>query len=272
MAILIFALLLLISFSACDPINNLLNNREDPNEQNSFKETGAEDENVLLEGGGMILTFDDGYSTDYEVVYPILEEKDLKAVTYISPIFIEEKVEGYMSWDQVKALDEAGWDIEDHTYSHANLKELTEPEIHEELQKVDDIFEEMGLDIPKHHAFPHGTYNESITDIVFTYRKTARKAENTLNSFPLESNIIDAIDMGIHSEEALKGFIDDAVNKNKLIFFFTHDVQDEPYDYGITTDKFKSVVEYSIEKEINILTLTELMEKQENVRENKRKK
>ena len=217
----IFWLLMLgiIIFSACD---SQVKYSGSETKEMKIKEA----ENIqAIEGGGLIFTFDDGCSTDYEVVYPILEEKDLKAVTYISPIFIEDEIEGFMNWDQVKALDEAGWDIEDHTYSHANLKELTEEEIHKEMQKIDDIFEQKGLDTPKHHAMPYGGYNETAKEVVLTYRDTVRTAENSLNSYPLEDEVLDAVDMGIHSEEVLKEFIDRAVLENKVLIFFTHDVQ-----------------------------------------------
>ncbi len=217
-----------------------------------------------LEGGGLIFSFDDGYRTDYEVVYPILESRDLKAVTYISPIFIDEKVEEYMSWEQVKELDEAGWDVEDHTYSHPNLTELTKDQIHEEMQKVDEVLTERGLDIPKHHAFTHGEFNDDVKDVVFSYRKTARTVENDLNTFPLDDEddyiIIDAVDMAIHSKESIEDFINRAVEENKLLVLFTHDVQEEPYEYGIETEKFKSVVDYAIDKGINIMTMSDLME------------
>ncbi|UMZ75466.1 polysaccharide deacetylase family protein [Natranaerofaba carboxydovora] len=255
-----FCLLMLgiIIFSACDSQVKYSENVIKEGETKEVESKEVED-NKLLEGGGLIFTFDDGCSTDYEVVYPILKEKGLEAVTYISPIFIEDEMDGFMDWEQVKALDEAGWDIEDHTYSHVNLEELTKEEINKEMQKINDIFEKKGLDTPKHHALPYGEYNETAKEVVLTYRDTVRTAENNLNSYPLEDDILDAVDMGIHSEEVLKGFIDRAVLENKVLIFFTHDVQENPYDYGITTEKFESVLEYAIEKEINILTLSELM-------------
>ena len=250
----------LISLTACNTNEETTNNEN----KNVDSNNGGNNENEeVLANGAMVLTFDDGYSTDYEVVYPILEEKGIKAVTYISPIFAEKGIDEYMDWEQIKALDEAGWDVEDHTYSHPNLTELTEQDIHEEMEKVNEIFFEKGLDTPEHHALPHGAYNDTVKETLFSYRTTVRKAENSLNLFPLEDKFLDAVDMGIHSTDGLKRLIDKAIDEKKVVIFFTHDVQDTPFDYGITTDKFKSVVEYAVDQGIEILTLTELMEKQE---------
>ncbi|WP_241078480.1 polysaccharide deacetylase family protein [Natranaerofaba carboxydovora] len=260
----------LLNFTACNTNEETTNNekqnvdRNGESKSNNDRNNGRNNESgEVLDNGGMILTFDDGYKTDYEVVYPILEEKGIQAVTYISPIFAEKKLGEYMNWEQIKALDEAGWDVEDHTYSHPNMTELTEQDIHQEMEKVNETFEKKGLDIPEHHALPHGAYNDTVKDLLFSYRTTVRKAENTLNPFPLEDKFLDAVDMGIHSTDGLKRLIDKAIEKRKIVIFFTHDVQDDPFDYGITTDKFKSVVEYAVDQDIEILTLTELMEKQE---------
>lgn len=257
-----FIFLVLVTFAAC--LQDSISEGDEPAAGTNDTTDAARE---ILENGAMVITFDDGYRTDYEVVYPILKEKDLKAVTYITPIFIEKEMEEYMSWDQVKALKSAGWDVEDHTYSHPPLTELADGEIREELDKVDEAFEERGLEIPEHHAYPHGKFDERVEEIVFEYRDTARKVENGLNSFPLESNTLDSIDMGQHSLNGLKNFVDRAVENNEVAIFFTHDVHKEPFDYGIETDKFRSLVDYAVnETEIEVLTLSELMKLQKKAK------
>lgn len=255
--------LVLLIFTACLLPGDDANGRHI--EDLGSKDTVAKE---VLPGGGMILTFDDGYRTDYEVVFPILKERGLRAVSYITPIFIEKEMKEYMSLEQVKALDSAGWDIEGHSYSHPILTELTESEINKELKRVDNFFKQQDLELPRHHAYPHGNFDDRVEDIVFEYRKTVRKAENNLNQFPLEEGnekVLDSIDMGSNSLDLLKDYVDKAVENNKVAIFFTHDVQPKPFDYGITIEKFKALVDYALESEIEILTISELMEKQEKL-------
>jgi len=248
-----------------DSEESKLDNVNETNVEEIDNNYDQQDLDELIDDGALIFTFDDGFGTDYEVVYPILEEEGLQAVTYITPIFIED-VEGYMDWEQVKSLDKAGWDVECHSYTHANLKELTEVEIHEEMQKVDEAFKKQGLYKPEHHAFPHGGYDEDSKEVVFSYRTTARTVNNNLNELPIDQDdiLLDAVDMGIHSIEVLKDLIDEAVENDKLIILFTHDVREKPYDYGIETDKFKSVLDHALKQEIEIITLSELMGENRN--------
>ena len=209
-----------------------------------------------LKNGALIFTFDDGMITDYQVVKPILEEKGLSAVTYVAPGFVN--TPGFMNWDQIKSLHESGWDIECHSYSHANLKEKTEADIKAEMENVNEAFAEQGLEAPKHHALPFGEYDETALEMVLSYRETVRTADSQRNEYPPNHRVLHAIDMSTHSTEVLEEHIDRAIKENSLLILFTHDVEAEPFDYGITTDKFKAVLDHALKQGIDITTLSEL--------------
>lgn len=67
----------------------------------------------------VMLTFDDGYLDNYQVVAPILEKYGFPATFYI----VTDKVgtPEYMSWDQIVELDRKGMDIGSHTATHSDL-------------------------------------------------------------------------------------------------------------------------------------------------------
>lgn len=65
------------------------------------------------------VTFDDGLKCHYEIVAPILEYLGIKATFFIIAGFVGK--EGYMSWDEIKKLQEAGHRIGCHTMTHPKI-------------------------------------------------------------------------------------------------------------------------------------------------------
>jgi peptidoglycan/xylan/chitin deacetylase (PgdA/CDA1 family) len=74
----------------------------------------------------IILTFDDGYLSNYEYIIPILEKHDCKAVISVVGEYIESNYEGdvtsvsysYMSWNHIEeAIKSKYIEIQNHSYS-----------------------------------------------------------------------------------------------------------------------------------------------------------
>ncbi|GIV63815.1 MAG: hypothetical protein KatS3mg045_1154 [Bellilinea sp.] len=79
---------------------------------------------VILKGGELpakpvILTFDDGYGSIYDLAFPVLEEYGFKGVVYVITGLIGPPA--YMSKDQLIELFANGWEIGSHTVSHEDL-------------------------------------------------------------------------------------------------------------------------------------------------------
>lgn len=116
----------------------------------------------VMERGGVnnkeiALTFDDGPHPEFT---PRLLER-LKSLNVKATFFVVgEKVEE--SPDLTKSIVQAGHEIANHSYSHPNLKTLTEPQITEEIEKNNKaIFEACGKE-PLFFRPPGGNYNETV--------------------------------------------------------------------------------------------------------------
>ena len=68
------------------------------------------------------LTFDDGYADAYTDALPVLKRYGLIATFYIVTNFVGQP--GYMTWEQVAELRDAGMEIGAHTVSHPDLTTL----------------------------------------------------------------------------------------------------------------------------------------------------
>jgi peptidoglycan/xylan/chitin deacetylase (PgdA/CDA1 family) len=71
---------------------------------------------------GVALTFDDGYMDAYTDALPILQRHGYTATFYIVSGFVGQP--GYMGWDEIRALRNAGMEIGAHSVSHPDLTSL----------------------------------------------------------------------------------------------------------------------------------------------------
>ena len=80
----------------------------------------------------VILTFDDGEMNNYDQALPVLKKCGFPAHFFIIAKRIGEP--GYMGWDELRALHEAGMVIGSHGFSHEILTNLLDSQVEEELR------------------------------------------------------------------------------------------------------------------------------------------
>lgn len=75
----------------------------------------------------VLLTFDDGDKSWYDVAYPLLEKHGFHAIGFVVPAFIRDAPpEGenrrWLSWSELSEMDQSGvMDIQSHTYGHQRV-------------------------------------------------------------------------------------------------------------------------------------------------------
>lgn len=111
----------------------------------------------------VLITFDDGYSDNYENAFPILQKYGLRATIFIIPAFVGK--EGYMTWDELKEMEENGITMQSHTMNHIALEELPDDGLRAELLKSKQMLEEKLGHAVDFVAYPTGTYNLHIAGI-----------------------------------------------------------------------------------------------------------
>ena len=112
------------------------------------------------------LTFDDGFSSDYDLVLPELKKIDAAATFFIVTDLLD--TPGYLETWQVKSLSESGMQIGSHSKSHPNFLELNATERIEELRDSKVILEEIiGKEVTT-FSFPFGFYDHEGVEAVFS--------------------------------------------------------------------------------------------------------
>ena len=133
------------------------------------------EDNEMLPGRPIIITFDDGYQNFSKYAWPILEKKDFGATLFIVSEKVGTKSDWdnqpncdlpLMDWDELSKLSKRGLQIGSHSASHVSLLALTTEQIIEEgkLSK-DKIIKELNIDANT-FAFPYGHTDDRVSKAI----------------------------------------------------------------------------------------------------------
>lgn len=137
----------------------------------------------IINEESVVITFDDGYKTNYRIAFPILREFKFTATIFLTSGRVGgtsdwERLKGVselplMSWREVREMSNYGIDFGAHTDTHPHLTRISLNKIREEIvlskKKIED-----GLLKPVYFfAYPYGEYNSEVKKLVQEINFTA---------------------------------------------------------------------------------------------------
>jgi len=132
----------------------------------------------------LVLTFDDAYHSVLSEGLPVLERLGVAATLFVPTDLADrgglmtdvipikdawvgdQKEMRGMSWEEVRRLAEAGWEIGSHTCSHPDLRALGSERVTEELRRSRSICEERLQRACHSFAYPYGFHDERTKSLV----------------------------------------------------------------------------------------------------------
>jgi peptidoglycan/xylan/chitin deacetylase (PgdA/CDA1 family) len=212
----------------------------------SFPSVPSSDINIA-NNKAVILTFDDGYKSQYTNAKPILDKYGYKATFYIICNYVgngdgQDHPNARMSWEDITALSNEGYDIGSHSMSHPNLDLLSEKGMEYEIGGSKQCLLDQGIN-PISFAYPlnTGTEDATVIDIVAKYYDIARTANDPLmylhcNTLKDQSS---QTDCRTYSDDGTLNF----VNRYSIIGW-SHDAERKAnsYDDSEMFNKFVEVV------------------------------
>jgi peptidoglycan/xylan/chitin deacetylase (PgdA/CDA1 family) len=147
------------------------------------------------------LTFDDGYMDAYTAALPILQQHGFVATFFVVSGFVGQP--GYMGWQEIRALRDAGMEIGAHSISHPDLTTLGLDELrHQVAQSGATIAAELGSPVVS-FCYPGGRFNDTVAAVARESGFTS--ATTTLPDGPQE-NPYTLPRLRISGDTALEGF------------------------------------------------------------------
>lgn len=113
-----------------------------------------------LSGPSVILTFDDGGADLYTKAFPILKKHKLTATFFI--ITDEIGKPGYLTWEQIVEMKEAGMSIESHTKTHPDLPSASDAQLQAELVESSQAIEKYTGQASIVLSYPAGSYDDRV--------------------------------------------------------------------------------------------------------------
>lgn len=113
----------------------------------------------------ILLTFDDGYSDNYSLAWPILHQYSYRATFFITTNSVGP---GMMNWDQLNDLTRQGNSIGSHTIHHLDLTTLSTKLQDNELRiSKQELENHLGITVQA-FCFPSGRYNKTTLELMPT--------------------------------------------------------------------------------------------------------
>ncbi len=112
------------------------------------------------------ITIDDAYRSVYTEAYPRLKAAGLPFTLFVATDAVDEGLAGFLTWDQIREMRDAGNDVGAHTASHLHMTEASaETNRAEMTRSLRRLKEELGR-VPSLFAYPYGEASLAVWDVV----------------------------------------------------------------------------------------------------------
>ena len=120
----------------------------------------------------VVITIDDGYRTIYTTAWPLLKQYGFPFTVFLYGEGLERGYANYLTWAQVREMQAAGVDFQDHSYFHhrlanrpGNADELAWRRwIRDDLSRSRALLAARLGRVPRFFAIPYGEYNSLVLD------------------------------------------------------------------------------------------------------------
>jgi peptidoglycan/xylan/chitin deacetylase (PgdA/CDA1 family) len=135
-------------------------------------------DDALRDGGGVVISFDDGTRDFYERVLPLLIERHLPAVLYLATAMPDDPeplaLGPGVSWSMLAESVQTGLvTVGSHTHTHADLARASEIEAEEEMRRSKELIEDRLGTACRHFAYPWGVGSAAADSVARRLYETA---------------------------------------------------------------------------------------------------
>jgi peptidoglycan/xylan/chitin deacetylase (PgdA/CDA1 family) len=230
----------------------------------------------------VILTFDDGYKSQYSNAKPILDKYGFKATFYIVCNYVGSSG-NRMSWEEIKSLRQEGHDIASHTMNHDDLSKLPPQTVEYEVAQSKQCLLDQGIN-PKSFAYPFngGSDDSNVLNIVASHYDLARTAtgpltflscgddsECTTNKYSIMgwSHDSEKKNNAYNDQQMLDRFVQVVNSQNEyntngvnaVPILIWHKIDNTNEEYSTSMGLFEAEMKYLYDNGFTVLTMADLV-------------
>ena len=125
----------------------------------------------------LLLTFDDGYIGNYDIAFPLLRDRSMKAVYFIHTAYVGVVTsKDHLDWNEIRNVEASGLiSVHSHTRTHPvnpDLSALTFAQVEVELRGALEDHLVKGRTAPLEVAYPRGSYDDEVKQIAVWYHRS----------------------------------------------------------------------------------------------------
>jgi peptidoglycan/xylan/chitin deacetylase (PgdA/CDA1 family) len=204
------------------------------------------------------ITFDDSFESQYLNAFPVLKKYGLTATAYVVTRGLGEATDDpiwrLMTWNNIRQLRDAGWEIGSHTLSHPHLPKLDDSQLNDELVfSAKHLERQLGV-LPRSFAAPFGEVDDRVlAAIKKTYKSNANAGDADASSAGMNDlGKVDPYNVSrlVVPRDMLPDEVCEAVGKavteRKWLVLAFHQIVDHPRDtpdgdYMVSTSDFDQI-------------------------------
>jgi peptidoglycan/xylan/chitin deacetylase (PgdA/CDA1 family) len=210
----------------------------------------------------IVLTFDDGHKSIYELAFPVMQKYGYLGVNFIPTGWIDKP--DLLTLDQVSSLEKAGWETGGHTVTHANLTTIPIDSARSEIRKNYEYLVGHGL---QHRSFalPSGHSNEETNRIIKQYFNIIRTSQNERYTLPLNLDRLGYYQVQNNDDaNSLLMRVAHGINQGEcliIIGFHQFTCDENAASTRIKLSVFKDFIEGINKRNLQVVTLSEAVDR-----------
>ncbi len=209
----------------------------------------------------VVLTFDDAPASQYSVVAPMLQEFGFGATFFVcefQPNYADSTL--YMTWRQIQELDKMGFEIANHTHTHANVSKLTHAEFNQQLTYIEVKCDSLGIVIPTNFAYPGYGLNASALEFLAEKKYSFARAGGSRAYDPLSDHpflIPSWATDETNREEIISSF--SQAKEGKIVVLTIHGVPDIEHPWVNTPPElFREYLQHLKNNDFTVISMRDL--------------
>ena len=115
----------------------------------------------------VVLTFDDACRSHATFVAPLLKEYGFGGSFYITTAFgFKTRKDWYMTWEQIKAMHDMGFEIGNHTFNHQSSTAVLPRQYIRSVELLEQDFEKHGIPPSTTFCYPMSRVNPNVHSLL----------------------------------------------------------------------------------------------------------